>query len=259
VPKMFKAKQITIGSLAIALTTVMASAQTTPLTITLGFNQDLVADGSFALPSTTSTIDGSSVFYDSSYAASNGISGGIFPAGSTVTGNDGNQYTFASAMGDNGLLLDDGSESGSLSFTPTGLSTLDLLGMSANGGVSGGVTVSYTLNFANATTASGTAFFQDWYDESETLGTITGLQRVNQASDFYDSTHFFSLFSVAIAIPIADQSLALDSVTLTSDGISGSSVAVFAADGTAAPVPEPTSLVLAAAGVGLLAVLRRRS
>jgi hypothetical protein len=256
-----------MGGLTIALSAGIASAQTTPLTIT-GFNADVIADGASVTTSTTGTIDGTDVFYDSSYAASYsgstlgaGIAAGAFPASQSITNQTtGVIYDLPSATPtvNNGLLVNSTAPV-TLTLDDAGsLGTLYLLGTSA-----GGPLLDYTLTFAGGiVTGPATFSFADWYDLTAT-GFVNGLGRVGAAFpsvNNYDNVggNNFSLYSVAIPIPVADQSLTLQSIAISLDSSdTGGSAVVFAA--STSPVPEPTALLLGAAGVGLLAILRRRS
>ena len=158
--KNLKLKFISFELLAVGVVAVMIStaAAADPLPITSGYNQDVIANGSgSAADSTSATMDGFSVFFDSSYASDHGISGGAFPAGETATGSSsGVQYALPSASGDNALLLAASNDaypngaagsatSGTLSFASIAdVKTLYVLGTSTNGGS----TLDYQLNFA---------------------------------------------------------------------------------------------------------------
>ena len=257
---MYKAFNSTMLGLALSSAFSLAHAQTaTPITIVSGFNEDIIADGTTATTSTTSGIDSVNVFYDNSYAASNHISGGAFPAGQTVTGADGNSYEFAAASANNGLLLNSSETIGTLSLSyPDGpLGTVYLIGTSA----SGSTLLDYTLNFAGGASSSGSFSFADWYD-STASGTVTGLGRVSNQTDSYDAAggNNFSLYSIAISIPVSDQSLTLDNIIISYDGVNAGSSAVIVGVSGAAPasVPEPGTLAFAALGLGLAAIFRRR-
>ena len=99
---------LTLTGAALFGAAMMASAQTAnPLTITSGFNADVIANGSGApSSSTTGTIDDSSngnVFYDSTYAAAHsGVpSNGALNAGTISTSLG--YFAIASASGNNAL------------------------------------------------------------------------------------------------------------------------------------------------------------
>lgn len=259
-------------SLALASTWDVASAQpASPIAITSGFNGQFIASGSGpAAASTTATIDGTSVFYDSSYDVSHGNNGGTFPAGSTVTGQDGNTYALGAVGSNNGLNIDSLNSSASVTFNPTTAGTLYLLGLSASP-TPGLSVIDYTLHFNLGPSASGSFSFSDWYDPTGSE-TVTGFGRISQSTDSYDFTSggspilkLFGLSAVAIPIPLADQSSTLDSADFTYDAInsqSGSSATIFAASSTTAitTVPEPSTIALIGTATGLaFLVIRRRN
>jgi len=256
---MSKAYKFTMGGLAIVLTAGIASAQTTASPLTLGgLNANVIADGSTSAANNTA-IDGSNVLYDDSYATFRGIPGGALFVGTTITNQSGVVYDLPNAGVNNGLLVNSTTPA-TLTFSSAGdVSTLYLLGTS-----SGGPLLTFTLLFAGGIdSAPISASFPDWYSPGA-VGDVNGLGRVGAVSggnaDSYDTVggNNFSLYTIALPIPVADQSLTLEGVSIGLDpsDTSGSAVVLAA---SASPVPEPTPLLLAAAGVGLLAVLRRRN
>jgi len=242
--------------------TARADGPAAPLTITSGFNVDAVADGpGSAADSTSGGIDSlHSVFYDSSYDTSHGNLGGALPAGQTVTDASGNQYSLAPAAGNNALLIGNGNSSGTLTLsyaTNSSLTGLLLLGTS----VDGGTILDYTLNFSGGATATGTVSFADWHDYGNN-GVFTGLGRVNQSDDFSGRA---SLYADNIDIPVADQLLQLQSISLSYDAGNGNIDGLFpsaAILGVSAfdpiiPTPEPSTNGLLICGAPILALLVR--
>lgn len=221
----------------------------TPLSITSGFNADVIANGSGqATNSVTSTIDGSNlgdVFYDSTYASSHGIpSSGALNAGTLTTGVG--SFVIASVSGNNALdFLSSGS--GTLSFSPTTASQIYVLGTAGNGPT----TLNYTLNFAGGTTASGNLTFPDWYNSTQTA-TVNGLSRVDINNGTYDSSESndFSLNAESISIALPDQSLNLDSINFSYG--SGGEASIFSIS-SVTPIPEPSARALI--GLGCLVLL----
>jgi len=256
---MSKAYKFTMGSLAIVLTSGIASAQTISSPLGLGgLNANVIANG-FTSAGLNTPIDGTDVLYDSSYATVHGITGGALQTSTAFTNSSGVLYVLPAAGANNGLLINSTSPL-TLTFASAGdVSTLYLLGTS-----SGAPLLTFTLLFAGGIdSAPISASFPDWYSVTSGPGDVNGLGRVGTvglATDVYDPTggNNFSLYTVALPIPVADQSLTLEGVSIALDpaDTSGSAVVLAA---SASPVPEPTPLLLAAAGVGLLAVLRRRS
>ncbi len=255
---------------AVLLTALKATADdpAIPLTITSGFNADIVADGASSAATSTSTVLdlGYNVFYDSSYDASHGNHGGALPAGNTLMDSAGNQYSLAAATGNNALILGSGN-SGTLNVSyadNAALTGLLLLGTSADGAT----IVDYTLNFAGGVTASGSFVFSDWYDPTAS-GTFTGFGRICIDDSFNsEQGRTFSLYATTVAIPEADTTLRLESIVLSYDGANTGDfgilphAAIFgvsAFDPVITPVPEPTSSNLAICGALALAAsaLRR--
>jgi len=238
----------------IGMAGVAGADSATPLNISSGYNEDVIANGSgTAASSTTGAIDGSTqnnVFYDSTYASSHSISGGALTTG-TVTATDGNEFTIAPATGNNVLYLDDSTTSGTLDFSsPAKLASIVILDTAGNGPT----TVDYTLHFAGGATYSNGYSIADWYETAKN-GVINNLSRVDSATGVLDAAQEldFNLWDQTISIPVADQSSDLDSISFTYS--SGGEASIFAASGIA-PVPEPSTLTLA--GLGGLSLLRYR-
>jgi hypothetical protein len=243
--------------------TAQADGPATPLTVTSGFNVDAVADGSgSAADSTSGGIDSlHSGFYDSSYDTSHGNLGGALPAGQTITDAGGNQYSLAPATGNNALLIGNGNSSGALTLsyaTNSSLTGLLLLGTS----VDGGTILDYTLTFSGGATATGTVSFADWHDYGNN-GVFTGLGRVNQSDAFSGRA---SLFAENIDVPLQDQLLQLQSISLNYDAGNGNIDGLYpsaAILGVSAfdpiiPTPEPSSIGLLVCGAPVLALFARR-
>ena len=234
-----------------------------PLTVTSGFNASIVASGTgSAGDSTSGGIDSThSVFYDSSYDASHGNSGGALPSGQTVTDASGNQYSLAPVTGNNALLVGYDNPTGLLNLsyaTNAALTGLLLLGTS----VDGGTILDYTLNFANGDTLDGTVTFADWHDYGGN-GAFTGLGHVTTSDSFSGNA---SLYALNIDIPLADQTAILQSISLTYDegnaNIDGLAPAAailgVSAFDPIIPTPEPASTGLAICGATVLGFLTRR-
>ena len=253
---------------AVLLTALMACAEdpAIPLTITAGFNADVVANGTNSAGTTTSTIfdANGTVFYDNTYDASHGNHGGGLLTGTTIMDAAGNTYSLAPATGNNALLIGVGG-SGALTVSyaaNAALTSLVLLGASANGDT----TLNYTLNFAGGVTTSGSLTFSDWIDPSA-LGTFTSFGRVTQDDDFNtEQGRIFSLYAVSVGIPTEDQALRLESISLAyglnlgNEGLfpNAAILGVSAFDPIITAVPEPTSTNLAICGTLALATLAGR-
>ena len=234
---------------------VMASAQSAnPLTISSGFNADVIANGSgSASSSTTSTVDtptDGNVFYDSTYASSHGISGGALNGGTLSTSLG--YFAIASVSGNNALDFQS-SGTGTLTLaSPATASQLYVLGTAGNGPT----IVDYIVNFAGGATTSGSLTFPDWNNTAQT-GTVNGLGRVDVNTGAYDTAgNVFSLYSESISIASANQSHNVDSISFSYS--SGGESSIFAIS-SVAPVPEPSTMALTGlCGVGLIFFRRRK-
>jgi hypothetical protein len=239
-----------------------------PLTITSGFNGDIVADGSgSAATSTSEAFDAAgNVFYNTDYDTSHGNHGGSLPMGTTIMDSAGNQYSLAPATGNNALLVGAGGAGGTLTFSypaNNALTSLLLLGASADGDT----LLDYTLNFAGGLTVSGLVNIANWHD-SAANGTFTSFGRISLDDEFNsEQGRIFSLHSASILIPLEDQLLHLDSITFGYNSANADYFGIFpraaivgvsAFDPIIAAVPEPTSTGLAICGALVLAAGVRR-
>ena len=241
-----KSLKTTLGLaiLPVLLATGIAHSQTIPLAIDpTSLQYGLVTTA--ALPA-TGNLGGGFSFYDATYAAANPTlvaAAGAFP-NLTATGVSGNVYDFA-ANGTNDSIIGGGTLT--LATPTAGLSSVIILGTAANGSATGDV----TLTFAGGATATGSVSFGDWGGND---GDINGLGRETGGSQ--SAGLQFALFDPSVSIPVADQSLALVSVTYTST--SNGNVAIFALDGTVATTPEPSTWAMMLIGVGALTLVARR-
>jgi hypothetical protein len=253
-----------IGVIVLVATMVAhAGDPALPLTITSGYNADIVAEGAGSAGSTTSTMFDASgnVFYDSTYDAAHGNNGGALPAGQTINDWDGNQYTLAPAAGNNALIISSENTSGTLGISyadNASLTGLLLLGTSA----AGDTILNYTLNFSGGITSSGSFTFADWHN-SGASGTFNSFGRISLLDEYNSETgRAFSLYVAGIAIPEEDALLRLDSISLGYDAGNVDDFGIFpraailgvsAFDPIIAPVPEPASSSLALCGALVLA------
>jgi len=270
--------KLLLASLAfagLAFTSAAKADTPVPVTITSGFNKDVVADGDSASSSTTAGIDGTAstatAFYDSTWASAvypgnSTVAAGAFPAGTTVDG-----YSLAPAVGKNALVMGNqnatdfppSTGTGSLSLSETGASTLYVLGTSGNGSS----ILDYTLTFAGGATQDGTLTFDDWGSGGNV---ITGLSRVNIAANTYDSDHpgIFGLYADPITVDPTDLTKALTSISFTYDSAAtsaanptqgGNGVASIFAVSEVGAVPEPSTWALMLGGMGVLILAVRRT
>ena len=250
----------------LAAMTSRADDPAIPLTITSGFNADIIADGpASAITTTTGMFDAQgNVFYDSTYDSSHGNHGGALPAGATMTDAAGNQYSLAPATGNNAMIIGNGT-SGSLNVSygdNAALTGLLFLGTSAEGDT----IVDYTLNFAGGFTSSGSFTFPDWYDPSA-VGTFNSFGKISLFDEYNtEQGRVYSLTAASVAIPNEYSTLTLQSISLSYDGANAANLGIFPRAGILAvsafdpviTVPEPTSSNLAICGALALATTALR-
>ena len=224
-------------------TSPIISTQIKPLALT-GFNQDVIANGTGAAnASTTQPLDDHNyVFFASGY--NNGTStgsNGLPASGSFTSAQSGSRtYQLASYTGNNSLVLTTtpttygSANSGTLSFTSpyqSPYATLYVVGTTGNG--TG--TLNYTVNYADATTSTGSISFPDWFlaaSTSSSIRALGSLDRVTWASPgAFDNSTNFNLFEAPISIPGASQSKVINSVSFAWASSGTARVNVFAITG----------------------------
>jgi hypothetical protein len=249
--------------------TARADDPAQPVTVTSGYNADIVADGSgSAGGSTTTAFDASgNVFYDTTYDTSHGNYGGALPAGQTIHDMNGNLFSLAPAAGNNALLISSDNPSASLGLSyslPAGasLTSLLLLGTSAEGDT----ILDYTLNFIGGASTSGSFTLSDWHNLPAS-GAFNSFGRIDLMDEYNDETgRTFSLYTIGIEIPDEDKMLQLASLDLNYDAANVDNFGIYPRAGILSvsafdPVaaPEPGSYMLAlCSGAALLAINRRR-
>ncbi|MHB8636312.1 MAG: PEP-CTERM sorting domain-containing protein [Fimbriimonadaceae bacterium] len=234
-----------------------ATAGNTPLSLT-GYNFDGIADGSgTAAGSTTGTLDSIYDYFTKGFDAAAPTAG--LPTTSFISAfNASTTFLLAAPSGDNLLWLQQhgsGATSGTLTLAaPATFTTLAFLVTGFNGSQPTG----YALNFASGTPTSGSFTSSDNFNQ--TGYAINGFGRVSRSNGVFDSIGSTNprLYEIDVTLSSTDALRTLDSVTFTNNETSGTTfhdVGVFAISG-ASPAPEPASL--AALGLGLTALCRRR-
>jgi hypothetical protein len=245
---------------------VRADDPAIPLTITGGFNADIVANGTnSAGTSVSGAFDAAdNVFFDSTYDSSHGNNGGALPTGSTLMDSGGNHYSLASATGNNALVLGPGG-SGTLTLdygSGAALTGLLFLGASADGDT----LLDYTLHFAGEVTVSGSFTLANWFDPAAN-GTFTSFNRITTYDDFNsEQNRIFSLYAASAPIPEELMATRLESITFAYGAGNVDSGGIFpraAILGVSAfdpiiVVPEPSTSSLMLGGVIALATLAGR-
>ena len=191
-----------------------------------GFNEDVVANGTNISPASATSQafdDGNgSVLYADGYTNASNVAetpGGL-PAGGNFasTQSAARLYQLAGYGSNNALLLRSasattygGAVSGTLSFQSQYRGTYNTLYILASTG-SGTGTVDYTINFADATTATGTLTFADWYLVGTSTQSAIKLKRVGRTTGTYDTRYDFNLFELPITIAAGNQSKVINSI-----------------------------------------------
>ena len=191
-----------------------------------GFNEDVVANGSNVSPasSTSQAFDdgNGAVLYADGYTNASNIAetpGGL-PAGGDFASTQSatRLYQLASYSSSNSLLLRSatatsygGAVSGTLSFQSQYIGTYNTLYILASTG-SGTGTVNYTINFADATTATGTLTFADWYLAGASTQSAIKLKRIGRTTGAFDTRYDFNLFELPITIAGSNQGKTINSI-----------------------------------------------
>lgn len=213
-----------------------------------GFNADVVANGTKVAASTSSSapLDAAPgyVLFAQGYSNPGGTAGtGGLPASGTFNSAQNAQRTYqlASYTSNNVLLLrsssdnaSGGATSGTLTFASqfqSNYSTLYVVGTTG----SGTGTISYEVNYSDATKSTGTLNFPDWYLSSGSASSIRalgGLNRVvrNTTSGFENGNNF-NLFEAPITISAANQAKVISSIKFTWSGSGSARTNLFAITG----------------------------
>lgn len=215
-----------------------AQAQTvyTPMTITSGYNADVIADNNgvsggrnTVASSTTATVDRGNAtvrfcFADSSYINPAGARpGGTLPTIIQSIGTNGLVYRRAPSRGNNCLRIDQQNSqqlTGTLVFqTPTPCQIIKVLATEGNGSNPPQADKVFTLNFTDGTsqTSAGT-IVPDWFATTQNAVTVFAYHvgsRVNYTTDGIEATgNNPTLFEVNIPISTANTGKLVRSITV---------------------------------------------
>lgn len=229
------------------LTQVSAFASYDTLSISSGYNADVIANGvGTAAATTTNDVDGVNYAYVSNgwqlNATSIGITTGLPADGlvnSQVASTTGLQYQLADYNSNNSLRLPS-NNNGTLNLqTPVPAQTLYILAVSG----SGTSTMTVTVNFSDGTTQSAASIVvADWYGGSGIA--LNGFQRVNLSNNQLDGTTLGpNLYQYSVSISTANQTKSISSVKF--DHTSGTGVLnIFALsiEESAVTCAQPTAL-----------------
>ncbi|MEP7237914.1 MAG: T9SS type A sorting domain-containing protein [Ferruginibacter sp.] len=206
-------------------TTPIVSQQIKSIGLT-GFNEDVVANGTGVSPASSTSQaydDGNgNVLYADGYTNASSVA--ETPGGLPIGGNFASTqsatrfYQLASYSASNALLLRSstattygGALSGTLSFQNQYQGTYNTLYVLASTG-SGTGTVNYTINFADATTATGSLTFADWYLVGANSQSAIKLKRIARTTGVYDTRYDFNLFELPITIAGSNQGKVINSI-----------------------------------------------
>jgi len=209
-------------------TTPIVSQQIRSIGLT-GFNEDVVANGTNIAPASVTSQaydDGNgNIFYADGYTNASNVA--ETPGGLPTTGNFASTqsatrlYQLASYSASNALLLRSstatsygGATSGTLSFQNQYQGTYNTLYVLGSTG-SGTGTVNYTINFADATTATGSLTFADWYLVGANSQSAIKLKRIARSTGVYDTRYDFNLFELPITIAGSNQGKVINSIGFT--------------------------------------------
>jgi len=209
-------------------TTPVVSQQIRSIGLT-GFNEDVVANGTNIAPASVTSQaydDGNgNIFYADGYTNASNVAetpGGLPTGGNFASTQSATRlYQLASYSANNALLLRSstattygGAVSGTLSFQSQYQGTYNTLYVLASTG-SGTGTVNYTINFADATTATGSLTFADWYLVGANSQSAIKLKRIARTTGVYDTRYDFNLFELPITIAGSNQGKVINSIGFT--------------------------------------------
>jgi hypothetical protein len=254
---------IAVALLAVAPGVMGASI---PIAVT-GFNGDVVSENT-ATPFAASFDGGTNAWFESGLGGhADGLPNSrvFVNDGSNGSTNTGTTFMFQPYTGNNALLLKAGSTSGTLTLTnPASFGLLAILASSGNGGGTGNA----VLNFAGGITRNITYNATDWNQQSNppgptalgNLGRNTAIG-ANGMGFTYGKNVPFAFYETDInLLSLGADGLTLQSITFNGMAGTANTTGIFAISGGAAPVPEPSTLILGAlAGLGVLGLSLRRS
>ncbi|WP_116788844.1 Ig-like domain-containing protein [Flavobacterium psychrotrophum] len=249
----------------LSLSPAISFAQTaTPVTITSGFNQDIIANGvGNASASTTMGFDQHNTRALVSLDFQATTSGSTPTYGLPVNGliNSANSigvnFQLADYSGNNALFLtpayvgNGATSTGTLAFSKSNVSTLYLLA-GATGGGNQYQSFSATVNFADGTTQASTLTISDWYDGDGYA--IQGIGRINTANNNLEgSATNPRLYEVALPLDAGNQYKTITGIAFSFEGSSSAEwaseirLSVLAVSATASPA-LPSTVAVAVQG-----------
>lgn len=221
-----------------------AWAQTVEVQIKLtGFTDDVIADAVLnTLPATvtTNSVDAppGNVFYAQGYSNNGTAFPDGLPLNGQFTSSTGHNFQLAPYNGNNDLRLIT-LQSGTLTFDVPDQREYNSLYIIATGG-SNSPTVDYTINFSDATTATGTIVISDWFCNNCLSYGIKDIGRANYSNGIFESNQF-AIREYPINLTTADQKKQITSIGFTVTTFGTGVANIFGITGIA-PAPLPVLL-----------------
>lgn len=220
-----------------------------PLTVSSGFNQDVIANGvGAASASTSAAVDNVDYAYlsnDFRATATSAAPTYSLPASglinSIATATSGLTFQLASYSENNSLKLTANNESGTLAFANQ-LSGTTLYILATSG--SGASSVSGLITFTDGTTqTANSSAVPDWYDGTTQPTAIQGIGRIKRSTNGLEGTATNPrMYQIAFPIDLANQAKLIQSVLITKTLAAGY-VNIFGASVKALPnCPEVASV-----------------
>lgn len=247
--------RLAIGSILL-LAAGMSYGQTyQPLTVSSGYNQDVIANGTgAAASSTTSDIDNSGyAFLSADYRANSASSAPAYslPANGVITSlaNSSVVFNLAPYTGNNALKLVEDASTGTLAFVEA-ISATNLYVIATSG--SGASAMSVNINFTDGTSQTVTgSSIPDWYYSTALPSAYQGTGRVSRFDDIMQgSSSDPRMYQLTLNVDVANQSKTIQSITFTKSGTSGALNIFGVSAKLTSNCPEITSATAGTTGIG---------
>ena len=216
----------------------------TPLVVTSGFNEDVIAEDRPASTHTTAAVDATSSGANNAFMSINYPSATVgLPANGLITtiatATPGLTFQLAAYNQNNSLKINANNGTGTLAVqTTSNLSKLYILATSG----SSPSTFTGTITFTDATTQTfASQSVPDWYDQGTPAIAIRGIGRVPRTGTENpdNNTTNPKLFQVVIAIDLANQNKVIQKVDFTKTSSTSGFLNIFALSGEITPTCLP--------------------
>lgn len=226
--------------------TVQAQEEFIPLSISSGFNEDVIAEDAPADDFTTTSVDGTSSTANYAFMSIDYPEASVgLPTNRILNSEDteGLQFKLANYNEENSLKLIESDDSGTLEFyTPQAVEEIYILGTSGSGDSYFTGTIYFTDNTTQEIT---TLHFPDWYENSASVGVaISGIGRVSRESGSVDNNSSDpKIFQINIQIDEDNQGKEIESIEITKDASGDGILNIFGVSAAIIPdCPKPTEL-----------------